>query len=99
MYGHCFVSSEEGSILADMSTRLMPEAAQREEGLHSTLLDAGRNAPESPANTPRLWCAAWSRSNHWKWHRRECEKAAAVKVQHEADTAGFHAATAKSAAL
>jgi hypothetical protein len=30
---------------------------------------------------------------------RECEKAAAVKFQHEADAAGFHAATAKSAAL
>jgi hypothetical protein len=30
---------------------------------------------------------------------RECEKAAAVKVQHEADASGFHAATAKSAAL
>jgi hypothetical protein len=30
---------------------------------------------------------------------RECEKVTAVKVRHEADAAGFHAATAKSAAL
>jgi hypothetical protein len=37
MYGHCFFSSDEGSILADMSVRLMLEAAQREERLHSTI--------------------------------------------------------------
>jgi hypothetical protein len=30
---------------------------------------------------------------------REFEKAAAVKVQHEADAAGFHATTARPAAL
>jgi hypothetical protein len=33
MYCHYFFSSDEEYILADMSVRLMPEAAQREEGL------------------------------------------------------------------
>jgi hypothetical protein len=36
MYGHCLFSSDEVSILADMSVRLMPKAAQREEGLNNS---------------------------------------------------------------
>jgi hypothetical protein len=34
MYGHSLASSDKGSILVGMSTRLMPEVARREEGLH-----------------------------------------------------------------
>jgi hypothetical protein len=106
MYGHCFVSSEEGSILADMSTRLMPEAAQREEGLHSTdgrgSNSAGRRkkrARESSQHTEIVVRGMKSLKPLDEASARECKKAAAVKVQHEADAAGFHVATAKSAAL
>jgi hypothetical protein len=106
MYGHCFFSSDEVSILADMSTRLMPEAAQREDGLNSS---GGRSKEaachqmkrvrESSQNTEIVMCGMESLSALDEDSARECEKAAAVKKRHEADAASFHAATANSVAL
>jgi hypothetical protein len=106
MYGHCFFSSDEGSILADMSVRLMPEAAQREEGLHnsgSRGSDATsrrkKRARDTSHHTEILVRGMESLKALDEELARECEKVTAVKVRHEADAAGFHAATAKSAAL
>jgi hypothetical protein len=106
MFGHFFFSSDEGSTLADMSTSLMPEAAQREEGLNSSG-DRGNDvagrqkerAREFIQNTEIMVRGMESLSALDEDSALECEKAAAVKKRHEADAAGFHAATAKPVAL
>jgi hypothetical protein len=85
MYVHCFFSLYEGSILADMSTRRsrMPEKRARESSQHTEIVVCGMESLNALNEALAL----------------ECEKAAAVKVQHEADAAGFHPTTARSAAL
>jgi hypothetical protein len=40
MYLHCIVQTEEGSRLRDFSSRLMPEDAQREEGISSAEVES-----------------------------------------------------------
>jgi hypothetical protein len=105
MYGHCFFSSDEGPILADMSTRLMPEAAQRVEGNSSggrgkdAAVRRRKRARESSQNTEIVVRGMESLSALDEDSAREFEKAAAVKKGHKADASGFHAATAKSVAL
>jgi hypothetical protein len=36
MYGHCFFNTDEGSLVADMSTPLLPEGIQQVEGVQAS---------------------------------------------------------------
>jgi hypothetical protein len=54
MYLHCIVQTEEGSRLRDFSSRLMPEDAQREEGISSAEVESAvRGTLPQTAAEPR----------------------------------------------
>jgi hypothetical protein len=62
MYGHCFFNRDEGSLVADMSTRLLPEGIQQVEGI----LDSAGGGSMPPAaarggeENPRMQRPKWS---------------------------------------